>query len=121
MRELTKAEAELMRILWRLKRAYVKDVLAELPDPKPAYNTVSTFIRILEKKGMVGYTPYGKTHEYFPLISEEEYKRFETKQLLRDYFGNSLPNLVSFFVNDQSISPREADELIDLINRQKKS
>ncbi|GAB3689338.1 BlaI/MecI/CopY family transcriptional regulator [Spirosoma flavus] len=124
IRELTKAEEEIMRVLWQLKKGFVKDVLAELPesgDPptKPAYNTVSTIIRILEKKELVGYTAYGKTHEYYPLITEEEYRRFQTEQLMANYFDNSLKKLVSFFVQDKNISLNEADEIIKLLNQQK--
>ncbi len=119
IRELTKAEEEIMRVLWQLQKGFVKDVLAELPEPKPAYNTVSTIIRILEKKELVGYTAYGKTHEYFPLITEEQYRRFQTEQLMANYFDNSLKKLVSFFVNDKNISLNEADEIIKLLNKQK--
>jgi predicted transcriptional regulator len=119
LRELTKAEEEIMRVLWQLKKGFVKDVLAELPEPKPAYNTVSTIIRILEKKGMVDYTAYGKTHEYYPLITEEAYRRFQTEQLMSNYFDNSLKKLVSFFVQDKNISLNEADEIIKLLNRKK--
>jgi len=119
LRELTKAEEEIMRVLWRLEKGFVKDVLAELPEPKPAYNTVSTIIRILEKKELVGYTAYGKTHEYYPLISEEQYRRFQTEQLMANYFDNSLKKLVSFFVQDKSISLSEADDIIKLLNQKK--
>ncbi|GAB4008707.1 BlaI/MecI/CopY family transcriptional regulator [Spirosoma migulaei] len=119
IRDLTKAEEEIMRVLWQLKKAFVKDVLVELPEPKPAYNTVSTIIRILEKKELVGYTAYGKTHEYYPLITEEEYRRFQTEQLMANYFDNSLKKLVSFFVKDKNISLTEADEIIKLLNKQK--
>jgi predicted transcriptional regulator len=121
LRELTKAEEEIMRVLWKLQKGFVKDVLAELPEPKPAYNTVSTIIRILEKKELVGYTAYGKTHEYYPLITEEQYRRFQTEQLMSNYFDNSLKKLVSFFVQDKNISLNEADEIIKLLNNQKKS
>nr|WP_293834839.1 BlaI/MecI/CopY family transcriptional regulator [uncultured Arsenicibacter sp.] len=119
VRELTKAEEEIMRVLWRLERGFVKDVLNELPDPKPAYNTVSTIIRILEKKELVGYTAYGKTHEYFPLITEEQYRRFQTEQLMANYFDNSLKKLVSFFVKEKDVSLGEADEIIKLLNQTK--
>jgi predicted transcriptional regulator len=119
IRTLTRAEEEIMRILWQLKKAFVKDILAEMPEPKPAYNTVSTIIRILEKKEVVGYNAYGKTHEYFPLISEEEYKRFEMKQLMVNYFDNSLPNLVSFFVKDNDLKTKDLDEIMKLINDHK--
>lgn len=124
IRELTRAEEEIMRVLWQLDRAFVKDVLAELPESdatpaKPAYNTVSTIIRILEKKGLVGYTAYGKTHEYYPLITEEQYRRFQTEQLMSNYFDNSLKKLVSFFVNEKNVSLTEADEIIRLLNQNK--
>lgn len=119
MRELTQAEEEIMRVLWRLQKGFVKDVIAELPEPKPAYNTVSTIVRILEKKELVGYTAYGKTHEYYPLITEEEYRRFQTEQLMANYFDNSLKKLVSFFVTDKNISLAEADEIIKILNKQK--
>lgn len=119
IRTLTRAEEEIMRILWQLKKAFVKDILAEMPEPKPAYNTVSTIIRILEKKEVVGYNAYGKTHEYFPLISEEEYKRYEMKQLMVNYFDNSLPNLVSFFVKDNDLKTKDLDEIMKLINDHK--
>jgi BlaI family penicillinase repressor len=120
IRTLTRAEEEIMRILWHLKKAFVKDILAEMPEPKPAYNTVSTIIRILEKKKVVGYTAYGKTHEYFPLITEEEYKRFEMQNLMVNYFDNSLPNLVSFFVKDNDLKSKDLDEIMKLINDHKK-
>ena len=124
IRELTKAEEEIMRVLWKLDKGFVKDVLAELPESgsppnKPAYNTVSTIIRILEKKGLVGYRAYGKTHEYYPLITEEQYKRFEAEQLLTNYFDGSLQKLVSFFVKDKQVSLNEADEIIRLLNDKK--
>ncbi|RCR69163.1 BlaI/MecI/CopY family transcriptional regulator [Larkinella punicea] len=126
VRELTNAEEEIMKVLWKLEKGFVKDVLAELPESlptraKPAYNTVSTIIRILEKKGLVGYRAYGKTHEYYPLITEEEYKRFEMEQLMSGYFDNSLKKLVSFFVKDRNLSLKEANEIIELLNRQKDS
>ncbi|TDE11587.1 BlaI/MecI/CopY family transcriptional regulator [Dyadobacter psychrotolerans] len=119
IRTLTRAEEEIMRILWQLKKAFVKDILAEMPEPKPAYNTVSTIIRILEKKEVVGYNAYGKTHEYYPLITEEEYKRFEMQQLMVNYFDNSLPNLVSFFVKENDLKTKDLDEIMKLINQHK--
>ncbi|WP_128545675.1 BlaI/MecI/CopY family transcriptional regulator [Larkinella soli] len=121
VRELTNAEEEIMKVLWKLEKGFVKDVLAELPEPRPAYNTVSTIIRILEKKGLVGYRAYGKTHEYYPLITEEQYKRFEMEQLMSSYFDNSLKKLVSFFVKDRNLSLKEANEIIELLNRKKES
>ena len=127
LRELTKAEEEIMRVLWTLEKAFVKDVLAELPESgrsdgsappaKPAYTTVSTIIRILERKGFVHYTAFGKTHEYFPLISEAQYRKFQTEQLMTNYFDNSVKKLVSFFVDEKNISIAEANEIIELLNK----
>lgn len=117
IRTLTKAEEEIMLILWEKGKGFVKDILAEMPEPKPAYNTVSTIIRILEKKGIVGYTAYGKTHEYYPLISKEDYKKHEMQQLMGNYFENSLSELVSFFVKDKTVDAREIDEILEIINR----
>ena len=115
LRTLTRAEEEVMLILWQLEKAFVKDILAEFPEPKPAYNTVSTIVRILEKKGFVGYTAFGKTHEYYPLITREAYKGHEVKQLMDTYFENSLSELVSFFVKSQPLSVGELDEVIRLL------
>ena len=86
MQELTKAEEQVMHVLWKVKKAFVKELLAEMDEPKPAYNTVSTIIRILEKKGFVGFTAFGKTHQYYPLVSKEDYKTQISKSLVSKYF-----------------------------------
>ena len=119
MRELTKAEEEIMHILWELNHAVVWDVIEQLPDPKPAYNTVSTFIRILEQKGFIDHAAQGKTHTYFPVVSKEDYRRHEAQKLMSNYFDNSLTELVSFFVKDKNMSLADADEIIKLIQKQK--
>ena len=120
MKELTKAEEQVMQILWDLERAFVKDVIEQLPEPKPAYTTVSTIIRILEQKEFVGYKAYGKTHEYFPLVSKDVYKKFITKGLLKDYFSGSLKNLVSHFDEKEKIDVKELDEILKIIEQTKK-
>lgn len=117
IRELTKAEEEVMQQLWQLEVAFVKDIIENLPEPKPAYNTVSTIIRILEQKGFVGHRAYGKTHEYFPTISKEEYRRFVTEKLMKGYFENSVGEMLSFFVKEQQVDLKEADELLRLIEQ----
>ena len=119
IRSLTRAEAEIMKILWQLEKAFIKDILARMPDPKPAYNTVSTFIRILEKKNVIDHVTYGNTHQYFPLITEQEYKRHEIQQLMVNYFDNSVENLVSFFVNDNNLKTKDFDEIMKFINENK--
>ncbi|PVY42993.1 BlaI/MecI/CopY family transcriptional regulator [Pontibacter virosus] len=112
MKELTKAEEEIMQILWKLQRGFVKDILEEMPEPKPAYNTVSTIVRILEKKGFVGYTAFGKSHEYYPLVAEDKYKSFFLKNFMSGYFGGSFEKLVSFFAKDNNLDVKEIDQLM---------
>ncbi len=120
IKTLTKGEEEIMLILWRLKKAFVKDILAEMPEPKPAYNTVSTIVRILESKEVVHYNAYGKSHEYYPLITRADYKRSEMKQLISTYFDNSLPQLVSFFVKDEPLNEKELDEIMKIMGKNQK-
>ena len=120
IRELTKAEEEIMQVLWKLEKAFVKDLVEALPEPKPAYNTVSTIVRILEQKGFIAHNAYGKTHHYFPAIAKEDYRRFVTDKLMTGYFGNSVGAMVSFFVQEQQIDMKEADELLKMIEQMKK-
>ena len=98
IKELTKAEEQIMQILWQLEKAFVKDVIDQLPEPKPAYNTVSTIIRILETKGFVDHEAFGKSHRYYPLIKKEDYKSYATEKLLQNYFSNSVESMFSYFV-----------------------
>jgi len=118
MKELTRAEEQIMQVLWRLGKGFVKDIVDELPDPKPAYNTVSTFVRILEKKGFVSHRAYGKTHEYFPLTSKDEYKKSYLKSFMKRYFGNSFQEMVSFFASDRDIGLEELEEIRKLLNEE---
>jgi predicted transcriptional regulator len=118
MKELTRAEEQIMQVLWRLERGFVKDIIAELPEPRPAYNTVSTIVRILEKKGFVGHKAYGKTHEYFALVSRDEYKKSYLKSFIKRYFGNSFQEMVSFFASERDISLEELEEIRKLLNEQ---
>lgn len=113
MKELTKAEEQVMQILWDIEQGFVKDVLAKMPEPKPAYNTVSTIIRILEKKGFVGYKAYGKTHEYFPLIDKKTYSNFYLKNFIGGYFGGSFQKLVSFFAKENDMDLTDFESLMD--------
>lgn len=111
MKELTKAEDQIMQILWTIEKGFVKDILDHLPEPKPAYNTVSTIVRILEKKGFVGYKAYGKTHEYFPLIAKENYTRFYLNNMVKGYFNGSFQNMVSFFAKE-NLNVTDIDKLM---------
>lgn len=112
LRELTKAEDQVMQILWQLKRAFVKDILDKFPPPKPAYNTVSTIVRILVKKGFIGYKPYGKTHEYYPLIAREEYSNYYLNNFVNRYFKGSFQDLVSFFAKENQLDITEMEQMI---------
>jgi len=117
MKELTKAEEQIMQLLWEQEKAFVKDIVEKMPNPKPAYNTVSTIIRILEKKGFVGYTAYGKTHEYFPLVSRKDYTRTYMRNFMRNYFSGSFQEMVSFFAKDDNMSLSDLDELVEDVKR----
>lgn len=117
MKELTKAEEQVMQFLWKLEKAFVKDLVDEMPEPKPAYNTVSTIVRILEKKGFVGHNAYGKTHEYFPLVGREEYTRSFMKNFMRNYFSGSFKEMVSFFAKEDNMSLADFDELMENVKR----
>ncbi len=119
MKSLTKAEEEIMQVLWDLERGFVKDVIEQLPEPKPAYNTVSTIVRILEKKGFVDHNAYGKTHEYFPLITKEEYSQKYLKNFVSGYFENSYKQLVSFFTRKENLSLKEIEDIMQILEREK--
>jgi len=119
IKELTRAEEQIMQVLWQLKKGFVKDVIDILPLPKPAYNTVSTIIRILETKGFVDHAAFGKSHQYFPIISREQYQNFATDKLLNGYFDNSVKRMFSFFVQKEKIDLKEADEIMKLIEKLK--
>lgn len=112
MNDLTKAEEQVMQILWDLNQAFVKEIIDRFPDPKPAYNTVSTIVRILEKKGFVNHEAFGKTHRYQPLISKADYSSYSLKKLLGNYFGGSFKELVQFFAKEQDMTIEELEALL---------
>ena len=119
LKELTKAEDQVMQILWTLKNGFVKDIVEQMPEPKPAYNTISTIVRILEAKGFVDHKANGKTHEYFPLISKEKYTKFYLNNMLKGYFNGSFKNLVSFFAKENKLDSKAIEKLLDEIKNQK--
>jgi len=119
MKKLTRKEEELMKILWRLEKAFVKDIVEKYPDPKPHYNTISSLVRLLQDKGVIGYTQYGNTYQYHPLISKEEYRRSFMNQIVTDYFDNSYKSAVAFFVKEKGLSDEEIEDLIKLIKDRK--
>lgn len=112
MKELTKAEEQIMLVIWEKQKCFVKEIISELPEPTPAYNTVSTIVRILEKKEFVSYTAYGKTHQYYPIISKDDYMKLKTNNLVTNFFGGSAEAMMSFFVKEKNIDINEVDDLL---------
>lgn len=117
MKQLTKAEEDIMRILWQLQKANVKAIVKEFPEPKPAYNTVSTIVRILESKGFVDYEKQGKGHVYFPVVKQQDYSNQSINQLVDNYFQGSFKSMVSFFVKKNDISLNELESVLRDINK----
>lgn len=113
MKELTRAEEQVMQILWAVEKGFVKDLLSKMDSPKPAYNTISTIVRILERKGFVDHQAYGKSHEYFPIVSKDEYRRFSIENLLSGYFSGSFANLASFFAKDEKIKLHDLERVLE--------
>ena len=115
-KELTKVELQLMNVLWDKKAAFVNDVLEQLPEPKPAYNTVSTFMRILVTKGFVGYKAFGKSHQYYPLISREAYMDYFLSGVKNTFFRGSFQSMISFFAKKERLSKKEMEDLLRMLN-----
>ncbi len=118
LRELTRAEEEVMQILWEIGEGVVHDLLERFPEPKPAYNTVSTIIRILEQKGFIDHKAYGRTYVYFPLISKKDYTKSYFQSMVANYFGNSYKSLASFFTKEESLSIEELEAIQKLIGEE---
>jgi len=121
MKELTKAEEQVMQALWSIDSGFLKEIIEALPLPRPAYTTVSTVIRILETKGFVEHVEYGKTHKYFPKVKKEDYANDFLSNFVNDYFENSFPNMVSFFTKKEKISLEELDEIQKLIEKSREN
>lgn len=110
--ELTRAEEQVMQILWQRGPSHVKDVREALPTPAPALTTVSTIVRILEQKGFVGYEPVGRGYRYHALVAQDDYRRFSLRKLLRGHFGGSFGQLVSFFAKEENLDATQLDALL---------
>lgn len=119
-KELTKAEEELMHLLWQKEQASVKELVALYADPKPAINTVSTIIRILEQKGFVDHQAKGRGFIYFPIISKEDYKKFSLRKVMGSYFEGSLSKMVSFFVEKEQLNTNELNDILKIIEKNRK-
>lgn len=112
---LTKAEEKIMKILWGIGKGFIKDIIEQYPDPKPPYNSVSTIVRVLVQKEIVGYTAYGNSHQYHPLVSKDEYRRGQLSSLVSDYYNNSLKQVVSFFSESKKLNEKELDEVMKML------
>ncbi len=119
MQKLTNKEEEIMHILWKLKKAFVKEVMAEITEEQPHYNTLSTIVRNLEEKGYVKHNAYGKTHQYFPIIAIEDYRKGFMNTAIDNYFNSSYKNMVSFFAKEEKITAKELREILAMIENPK--
>ncbi len=112
MNALTKAEEEIMQLIWNRGPCLVSDLLDDMGEPRPPHSSVSTIVRILEKKDFVSHKAYGRTHEYFPLVTKEDYSKSRLEKLATDYFSGSFRDMVSFLVDEESLDPQELESFI---------
>lgn len=119
MQKLTNKEEEIMKILWKLKKAFVKEIMAEFEEEKPHYNTLSTMVRNLEDKKYVAHEAFGNTHRYYPVVSKDSYRKKFINATIADYYDNSYKSLVSFFAIEEKISVEELKEIINHIEKNK--
>lgn len=120
MVKLAKREEQIMQVFWELERAYIKEVIPHLPDPKPHYNSVATMVKILEDKGFLDHESVGNVYRYFPVISKEDYQHHAMKDIVSQYFDNSYPRMLAFFAKQQNLSESELKEILELIKSNKK-
>ncbi len=116
MKELTKAEEQVMQYLWELEKAFLKDIVERFPEPKPAYTTVQTVVRVLTKKKFIGYETFGKTNQYYPLVSKSDYFRGHFKGVVKNFFNGSVSSFASFFTDDKDLSLSELEKIKQLID-----
>ena len=120
MQKLAKREEQIMQAFWSLGKAYIKEIIPELPDPKPHYNSVATMVKILEEKGFLNHETVGNIFNYYPTISREEYQKHAMKDIVSQYFDNSYPSMLAFFAKEEKISETELEEILTLIKSNKK-
>jgi BlaI family penicillinase repressor len=120
MQKLAKREEQIMQAFWRLDRAYIREIIAELPDPKPHYNSVATMVRILEDKGFLDHETFGNTFRYFPVVSKEQYQKHAVEDIVSKYFNNSYPTMLAYFAKEQHLSQEALNEILEIIKSQKK-
>jgi predicted transcriptional regulator len=121
MKEITKAQEDLLKALWEIKEGAVSDILDSLTEPKPAYNTVATVIKVLEKKGYVSHKTYGKTNVYFPVVTKKDYAQYVMKNTFKSLFNGSLNQMVSSFVKSREVSLTELEELKEMLEKEIKN
>jgi predicted transcriptional regulator len=117
MKELTKAEEQVMQYIWKLEKAFLKDIVEQFPEPKPAYTTISTVIRVLVKKGFIDYNTYSKVHEYYPTISKDDYFKKHFKGIVNNFFNGSVSNFASFFTEDEDLSISELEQIKKMVEQ----
>lgn len=117
IQNLTKVEEQIMQILWSLDKGYIHEIVNQFPEPRPARTSVSTIVRILESKGFVDHHAFGRTHQYYALISKDDYKSYETLKLLSNYYDNSIKSMVSFFVKEEKLDMKDMDEIFQMVNK----
>ena len=120
MVKLAKREEQIMQVFWDLKKAFIRDIIPLLPDPKPHYNSVATIVKILEEKGFLNHETSGNMHYYFPLISREKYQKFALKDIVSQYFENSYPRMLAFFAKEQKLTDTQLNEIVNIIKKEKK-
>ena len=118
---LTQKEEEVMHILWELEKGFVRDIIDNIPEPKPPYNTVSSVVRKLEGMGIIGHEAFGKTHRYYPVLKKEEYRKSSFKKMLNHYFGGSVEQMMSYFVKEEKVNLEELDEILEKIKKDEQS
>lgn len=119
MQKLAKREEQIMQVFWTLEKAFIKEVIPQLPDPTPHYNSVATMVKILEDKGFLSHHVVGNIYCYFPIISKEEYQKHAMKDIVSQYFDNSYPNMLAFFAKDQKLSEQELNDIMRIIKARK--
>lgn len=119
MVKLAKREEQIMQVYWELGKAFIKEVIPHLPDPKPHYNSVATMVKILEEKGFLDHDTVGNVYRYFPTISREEYQKHDMKDIVQKYFDNSYPRMLAFFAKEQNLSENELNEILEMIKTNK--
>jgi predicted transcriptional regulator len=119
MRTLTKAEEEIMQVIWRLDHAFLREIVAAMPDPKPHQNTVATLLKILVEKEFVDIEVFGRMHRYFPIVSKSQYSKGRVKSLVKRYFEGSFSNIVSSMVKDNNLTVEELEVLLKQLKKGK--